>query len=290
MFVRTLILSAVLIACSKEPRANGAPSPASPPSKAPASPPSKAPAPPTASGASSRATTIMNAQVAAINTGEEAKLVDTFSDDAVVLVPDPRAAHGETTGLPQAIARLAPHDSLKSIKVDKLVAGANAGAVWWSAELTVTTTKTTTIRVTELATSDAKWKVVAGAFAAVRPAEAAADSAPIKAGSTTAAGVLTPLSGDIAKLDAALTHETVVFGTDKGEVAYGDAAAHAMLKKWSKLAFAIDGKPREMHGKDWAFAITNVNWQQPKEKVPARMSCLVIANPTAVVAVQYTAN
>jgi hypothetical protein len=101
---------------------------------------------------------------------------------------------------------------------------------------------------------------------------------------------LTPLAGNIAKLDAALAPQTVVFGTDKGETAYGDTAAHAMLKKWTKLAFAVDGKPRELSGKDWAFAITNVSWQQPKEKVPARMSCLVIGTPTAVVAVQYTAN
>jgi len=277
MFVRILMFSAVVFACSKAPDASGAPTPK----------PDKA-----TSGDSSRATTIMNAQISAIQDGDEAKVVDTFSADAVVLVPAARSAHAPSASLLTSIGGMDPAgESMKTIKVDKLVAGANAGAVWWSAELTVTTSrKTRKVHVTELATSDAKWKVVAGAFAHETAAEPAADSALLSDKITTAPGALSPLAADIPKLDAALAKDTVVFGTDKGETAYGDVAAHAMLKGWSKLAFSLDGKPREMHGKDWAFAITTVNWQQPKEKVPARMSCLVIGTPTTVVAVQYTAN
>lgn len=97
---------------------------------------------------------------------------------------------------------------------------------------------------------------------------------------------------DPGKLEQALAPSAVVFGTDKGEAAW-DAAAHAQLKQWSKLALSINGAPREARGKGWGFAIANVDWKQPKEKSPARMAALAIATPTAsswqVVAVQYTA-
>jgi len=250
-----------------------------------------------------RATTIMNAQLGALKNSQESALVDTFAKDAVVLVPTPRLAHGETTGLPAAIARLSPHDTLKSATVTKLVAGSTASAVWWSAEVNLvadsleaaTHATNTTIRVTELATADANWKVVAGAFAEITAPRMLADSDPIDDASTTAVGPLTPLAADVAKLDAALGSKVTVFGTDKGEAGWDAAASHALLAKWKTLPFMLGGKPRAVAGKDWAFAITPIDWQQPKKKVPTRMSALVIGTPTAiggwqVVAVQYTAN
>ena len=252
----------------------------------------------------SRATTIMNAQIAAIQDKEAAALADTFSADAIVLVPDPRLAHAETTGLREAIARLSPHDTLHGIKIIKLVANANATAVWWSAELSITgedhepetpaSAIDIVVRVTELATADAKWKVVAGAFAELAPAKASADASPIDAASTTDPGFLSTLPADLTKLDAALDPNVVVFGTDKGEAAYGAPSAHRLLNNWKKLAFTSDEKPRELHGKEWGYAIANINWQQAKKTFPARMSALVIATPVTdgwqVVAVQYTAN
>src|SRR5262249_17362876 len=88
-------------------------------------------------GDTSRATTIMNAQLAAIKDEQEPALVETFAPDAIVLVPDPRSAHAATTGMRAAIARLTPHSTLRDIKIGKLMAGANASAVWWSAECVV---------------------------------------------------------------------------------------------------------------------------------------------------------
>ena len=289
MRARRTLLVLVVTACS-----DGA---AAPP---PPSASSTAPAPPTADR--TRATTILKAQVASLRSGDAA-LVASFAADAVVLVPDARAAHGETTGLREAIARLGPHDTLKDIRLGKVVADATPAAVWWSAELTMVAEsrepessphKTeTTLRVTELATADSGWKVVAGAFAAAARPENRADPDEIDTASTTAAGPLTPLLADPAKLELALAPRAVVFGTDKGEAAW-DTAAHALLKKWSKLALSINGAPREVRGKGWGFAIANVDWKQPKEKSPARMAALVIATPTTVggwqvVAAQYTA-
>jgi len=280
MVIRTTLALLLIVACGTSTDAKGTPTAGS------AKPPA---------ADSSRAKAILDAQIAAIKSGDEAALTGTFSSDAIVLVPDPRSAQAKTTGLREAIARLAPGEALKSFTVTKVVANANASAVWWSAECSVTSTKaTTTIRLTELATADASWKVVAGAFAEVRPAEAAADASPIEDKSTTAAGPLTPLSGDAAQLDSHVASSAVVFGTDKGEAAFDAAAAHKLLKGWTKLKLSVPGKSRELHGKEWGFAITNVDWQQPKEKVPARMSALVIGTPTGdgwqVVAAQYTAN
>jgi len=297
MWVRALVASVVVLGCHK-PAAEAGSGSAAPTSKGSATGSATVADPNT-----ERATTIINAQLDALKNAREPALVDTFAKDAVVLVPTPRLAHGETTGLPAAIARLAPHDTLKSATVSKLVADSNASAVWWSAEVelvassleSATHTTKTTIRVTELATADAGWKVVAGAFAELTAPRMLADADPIDEASTTAAGPLTPLAGDIAKLDAALAPKATVFGTDKGEAGWDAAASHALLAKWKQLPFVVAGKPRALAGKDWGFAITPIDWQQPKKKVPTRMSALVIGTRTAsggwqVVAAQYTAN
>src|SRR3569833_3605670 len=84
-----------------------------------------------------KASAILDAQLAAIKASDEAALAGTFSKDAIVLVPDPRPVQAETTGLRESIARLSPHGSLRSIKVTKIVANANASAVWFSAECTI---------------------------------------------------------------------------------------------------------------------------------------------------------
>lgn len=297
MWVRAIVASVVVLGCHK-PAAEAGSGSASPSTKGAGSA-----SDPASDKNVERATAIMNAQLGALKNAKEAALVDTFAKDAVVLVPTPRLAHGETTGLPAAIARLSPHDTLKSATVTKLVSGSSASAVWWSAEVNLvadsleaaTQTTSTTIRVTELATADANWKVVAGAFAEITASRMRADPSPIDDASTTAAGPLTPLAVDVAKLDIALGPKVTVFGTDEGEVGWDAAASHALLAKWKALPFALGGKPRALAGKDWAFAITPIDWQQPKKKVPTRMSALLIGTPTAsggwqVVAVQYTPN
>lgn len=300
MWVRAIVASVVVLGCHK-PAAEAGSGSASPSTKGAGS--ASGSAAPASDKNVERATAIMNAQLGALKNAKEAALVDTFAKDAVVLVPTPRLAHGETTGLPAAIAQLSPHDTLKTATVTKLVAGSSASAVWWSAEVNLVAdsleaaanTTNTTIRVTELATADANWKVVAGAFAEITAPSLRADPSPIDDASTTAAGPLTPLAIDIAKLDTALGPNATVFGTDEGEVGWDAAASHALLAKWKALPFALGGKPRAVAGKDWAFAIIPIDWQKPKKKVPTRMSALVIGTPTAsgvwqVVAVQYTAN
>ncbi len=252
-----------------------------------------------------RARALIDLQAKAIDDRNEEVLYATFTQDAVILVPDPRPmTRGDQI---DAIRRTSPHESLNSAKVGKLVAGGDANAVWLDAELAIDVAgaepgygmhrEVKMLRVTELATADTGWKVVAAAFSEPGTVtEARQPPSPIE-GKSEPPTALSDLLASPVKLEAALGKDAsvTVFGTSQGEVAYGGPAAHALLRSWSKLALSLSGAPREMHGKGWAFALGYVDWKQkPGDKFPARMSGLVIAQPAAnnrwtVVAVQYTA-
>jgi hypothetical protein len=250
-----------------------------------------------------RAKSVLAAQIAALQAGDDS-IIKTFSGDAVVLVPGPREAKTPDRGLREAIARLSPHFSLKKIAIVKLVAGGNVDAVWFSGELAITAhgaepgekqhdTKTT-LRVTELVTAQAGWIAVAAAFS--EPGKPLTSMYPPGAvPNPTEAGPLAALLAAPVQLDAALGSDAsvTVFGTDAAERGYGAKAAHALVGTWSKLVLAIDGKPREVRDKQWGYAITQLKWNKPKDQYPSWMSGLVIAVPAAggkwsVVAVQYT--
>ncbi len=251
-----------------------------------------------------RARALIDLQAKAIDDRNEDVLYATFTQDAVILVPDPRPmSRGDQI---DAIRRTSPHESLNSAKVGKFVAGGDANAIWLDAELAVDVAgaepgypmqrEVKMLRVTELATADTGWKVVAAAFSEPGSLlDATQPSSPIE-GKSEPPTDLSELLASPVKLEAALAKDAsvAVFGSGKGEIAYGGPPAHALLKSWSKLALSLSGAPREMHGKGWAFALGYVDWKRkPSDKFPARMSGLVIAQPAAnntwtVVAVHYT--
>jgi len=305
--MKLLPIVLALFACSKkEATSDVTPAPQAPaqakpvaPQSPPAPPPS--PPPPDTMSADARAYKILDAQLAALRAGGDA-IVPTFAPDAIVLVPDARAAKTAPM-LRDAIVRTSPHEQVADIKIVKLVAGQRDGAVWWSGELAITMTGgepqtgqsggAAHVRVTELATVDADWKVVAAAFSEPsKPSmqRAAPDSIP----STTDAGPISALAANAKQLDAALADDPslAVFGTDPDEVGYGKAAAHALVAKWAGASFALQGKPRELHGKTWGLALQNVDLNVPGDKYPSRMAGLLIAVPDGdawrVVAAQYT--
>ncbi len=251
-----------------------------------------------------RAKALIDLQAKAIDDRNEEVLYATFTQDAVILVPDPRPmTRGEQI---DAIRRTSPHESLNSAKVTKLVAGGDPNAIWLDAELVIDVAgvepgfgmsrEVKSLRVTELATADTGWKVVAAAFSEPGSVEEAQWPPSLIEGKSEPPTELSELLASPVKLEAALGKDAsvAVFGTSKGEVAYGGRAGHALLKSWSKLALALSGAPREIHGKGWAFALGYVEWKRkPSDKFPARMSGLVIAQPAAnntwtVVAVHYT--
>ena len=280
--MKPLALALALAACTKTERAKDVtPSPAM--------------------SADARARQILDAQIAALRSRGDA-IVATFSPDAIVLVPDAREAKTAPM-LRDAIARTSPHQAVADIKLVKLVAGARDGATWWSAELDVAITRgepetgdrggTAHVRVTELATSDAGWKVVAAAFS--EPSALGMQrAAPSPIPSTTDAGPLSALVLGTKLHDALAADPSVtVFGTDKDESAYGPAAARALAAKWTHADVALQGKPREVRGTSWGFAIANVDLNAPGNRFPSRMAALVIAVPDGdawrVVAAHYTA-
>jgi hypothetical protein len=254
-----------------------------------------------------RARRLLDAQLSALSSadGTDDALVATFARDAVALVPDARAVADPTIGLRAAIARVSPHATLKSAKVGTFAAGGNDEALWWSAELELTqldaepeqkaSVATKRVRITELATAEAGWKVIAAAATeATTPMPSKAAPEPI-AGATDP-GPLAALLAAPAALDQAIRADAAVavFGTDAKETAIGPAAAHALLAAWKALALSIEGKPREVHSKTWGYVQANVNWHKQGKPFPLRMSALLIAVPGAadrwdVVAVQYAA-
>jgi hypothetical protein len=194
--------------------------------------------------------------------------------------------------------------TLKRAKVAKMVAGGNNEAAWLSAVLELTqldtepeqklSTEVKRVRITELATAEADWKVVAAAASeATSPMPSKEAPAPIT-GATD--GPLAALLAAPASLDKSLSDDPLVavFGTEDKESAFGPAASHALLGGWKTLKLSLEGKPREVHGKTWGYALANVNWQRPGKPFPLRMSAMLIAvagadGSFAVVAVHYAA-
>lgn len=235
-----------------------------------------------------RAKQIVAAQVAALEK-DDAAIAATFDPAAIVLVPDPRPARDPLIGLRAAITRMAPTTSLKSVSGTVRDAGGNAGAVWWTADLVaVREDGTSTVRVTELATADAGWKVAAAAFSEETGIRGRAK--PLKPfEGANAAGPLTPLVADPAKLAIALASDAQVITPD-GDVR-GDAAKK-LVSSWTGVT--LDNTPRELRGATWGFAIVQLSQVVKGEKHPVRMLALLLAVPGAgdawsVVAAHYTA-
>ena len=208
----------------------------------------------------SRASHVLDAQIGGLK-GDPAKLVATFAADATLLVPDPRSP--SSPSIEDAIRRTSPHDTLRGVKIDKQVVGGDDSAVWVSAELSLSIWRdepgtkahleTRAVRVTELLTAEAGWKVVAAAFSEPHdPTMEKNGGAPLTG--ATDPGPLSALLATPDKLAAALAKDATVFGTDRDERAYGPATGK-LVASWSKLALSIGGKPREVHGKTAGFEI-----------------------------------
>ncbi len=250
-----------------------------------------------------RAKALLDLQAKAISDRDQAALDATFVPEVIALVPDPRAI--VTRSDIDSIRRTSPHESLNWAKFTKIVAGGDANAVWISAELEVdgaggepgfgTHRFRRHLRVTELATADRGWKVVAAAFTEPSSPREVGDPAPEMPAKADKPTALADLLAAPAKLEAALGKDpsVTVFGTDEGEKAYGGAAAHAIVESWKKLAFTRVGDVHEGRGKGWAYAMSYVDWlRKPTDKKPLRMCALAIAQLDAkgaptIVAVQY---
>lgn len=247
---------------------------------------------------SERAKALLEAQAKAIDHADGDAFRATFAADAILLAPIPRGV--AETDL-ATVRRTSPHESLNSAKVTKLVAGGDANAVWISAEIMLDGGGTEPgygfsrfakpLRVTELVTADHGWKVVVAAFTEATTPDTA-QGEPEMPGAAKTPSAFADVLADPKKLDAALGKDAsvTVFGTDKGEAAYGGPAAHALVRRWKQLAFARAGGVREGRGAGWTYATSFVDWTARGATV--RMIGLALATVDAsgvqtVVAVQF---
>jgi hypothetical protein len=241
--------------------------------------------------ASSRAREMLERQIEALKKSEENDpgLLATFDPDAVLLVPDARLVNDPTLGFRDAITQRAPHETVTQVSFSDLVAGGNDSAVWFTAILAVKQDSATyAIRVTELATADAGWKIAAAAFTVGSNPSAGRD-APRQFGNDTDAGPLTGLLLDPAQLaDRLAPDASVVSYTDRLQ----GAAAKEVVAKLP--AMTLDGRPREVRGTRWGYTIAQLSYEETGRKFPLRVSALMIAIPAAtdggwkVVALHYT--
>ena len=238
-----------------------------------------------------RAKALLEKQVKALP-ADNATLVATFANDAVVMLPRVAAKVEPDLELGEQIAGMTPHAEMKGAKLGQVVAGGNASMAWVAAELEITvhssepgeasSTAAHTVRILELLDAASEWRVVAAAFAEVRSLEPLRQSlGPIP--SPTSAGPLAKLLTAPDDLANALSADpVVVFGTDQAERGVGQAAAKALLAKWRKLPLAIDenDKVREVRTANWGFAMANVNITKGRG-APYRMSALLLAVPAS---------
>jgi hypothetical protein len=142
-----------------------------------------------------------------------------------------------------------------------LAAGGDDRAVWFVAQVTLDArgaselhgegTDKTVLRVSEVATAAAGWKVVAAAVGVARAPDGYANIATMPG--HTVPGPLASLVGDRGALTAALGDDTIALGPSPGDRIAIGAAARAAIAAWPPKLLAIDGEVREVRTGDVGF-------------------------------------
>lgn len=249
----------------------------------------------------SRAKTIVDAQFAAITKNDDAAMRATFDKTAVLQGLMPDNAIEDSSGYQQAFMNGSPHTAFKKARLGAIVAGGNDKIVWFTAEMAITWRNdvqgergrgTTTLRLTEVATADAGWKVVAAVMDKPQPKPESRTEYVAAIVGANERGALTELAVSPTKLEAAFTKDAraILIGTAKRERGIGPAAKK-LARSWSKLALSLNGTPREVRTKDWGWVAAAVDWTKGKELY--RMRVLLVAIPAAdgswtVVTAHYT--
>lgn len=287
-------LGAALLGCSSQAKSGAAGESNAGESKAgsarqtPAAPTSTAMAP---AAAEAKAREILQRQLDATKAHDDS-IQKTFTADAVVFT------HGKST-----TADLVTHfgladsgpDGVQTDKatIAKVLAGGNADAVWFYAEVATEMTggdgKTTaTTRVVEIASAAAQWRVVAASFG--EAAELAGSGANREVENATAAdGPLAKLLGAPAAVSAQLAQDAIVVGP--ANVARGAEAA-AALASWKLEPLSVFQRAREVRTPTWGFVQANLD--HPEGKRVQRIAATLVAIPAAngqwqVVLAQYAA-
>lgn len=211
-----------------------------------------------------------------------------FEPDATVILP----ATVTTGALPDdkldSFTKL-EYGSMDSVKVGKLISGKRGDATWYLADVKQAWAinvdcppalerchRSRTMRLSEL--------VVGGKVVAMHvddPVEGTTTARPVPPdpiAATTEPGPLAKLVVDPAAIAKTLLEDktTFVLGTDAAEKAVGTAAARKLLGTWSKLALALEGKPREVVKGDWGYVAANVAWTVKAKKTVMRATLYAV--------------
>jgi hypothetical protein len=240
-------------------------------------------------------------------------LVATFHPDAVAMLPNGPYAHAELAlGLEEALG--VGDVAVTSAKLKNLKVGAiGAGAAWVTADIVVKyeggnpdtgetmTFGPETFRVTELVVDDGQGAKVRAAHWSLAKSDKEAKAEAKEAGYMQHEKVpgafenadyaallssMTALSALVGKDKAA-----TVIGSGKNQKAVGGAKAKKLLKKWSKIPFAVVGGVRWIEGAGYAYAMAHVDAQlSKKDTVRYRVLAIFRADgtKTELVSIHYS--
>lgn len=243
-----------------------------------------------------RARRQLQAQLDALPADDKA-LRATFRPDALVLTQEAFMAADTTLRLAPEVSRVeAPGELLRSRRIDKLVAGAAPGVVWFSAEVTLEAVSDVTIkhrlRVLELLDGASQDRAAVAAVGDVEKKLYRGEMGPLV--TRSAAGPLARLLIAPGEAATALADDpaVVVMGTAPGEVAVGPAAARGLLERWRTLPMVVLGDSvHEVHTPTYGYAVASIEMPPAGGGPSEKMLGLIIALPRgdgwAVVGIHY---
>lgn len=241
--------------------------------------------------AEAQARAILQRQLDATKANDDS-IQKLFTADAVVFT------HGKSTTA-NAVTHFGLADSgpdgvqTDKATIAKVLAGGNADAVWFYAEVATEMTggdgeTTATTRVVEVASAAAQWRVVAASFGEAAELAPLGDNVEVDK-ATAADGPLAKLLGAPAAVGAQLAQDAIVVGPRT--VARGGDAASA-LASWKLAPLRVFQRAREVRTATWGFAQANLD--HPTDKGIERIAATLVAVPAAngqwqVVLAQYAA-
>ncbi len=257
-----------LVACASPERAPPASGRASPPPTLTATPP---PTVAVSSTAAQRSRAFLQRQIDAALRRDRAALVDTFSDDAIVLVP--------LASEPGEVTHFGIGDGFHGMKTTKasiatLIAGGSADAVWFYADVAtenefvdhagIRNTVAQTTRVVELVSAAHGWRAVAASFTEARGPQPSGANPEI-AGATDSDGTLAMLATDGAV--ASMAPDGLLVGPEAGQLATGPAAARTAITAWRLESLTRIPRPREIRTSSWGFVQGHLDQPRPDRLV-----------------------
>lgn len=287
------IVALALVACCK------APAPPSLPGSGSGSAVSAAgdAAVPSSPTAESRARAVLQKQIDAALSKDEAVLRATFAPGAIVLTPEARESEQL---VPADLFDVHGSEDTTAATISKLTAGGTSDVVWFYAELTAHTRlgddleaqeSTSIIRVVELVAASESWRAVASSFTSSRQPQPSASNDEIER-ATTAEGPLTTLVGQSSALVQRMTPTALLVGPQRDQQAQGPDAARRAIAEWKLEPMIPVQRARDVRSSSWAFI--QVNADHPDGAYTQRLTVQVFAVPARdggwdVVLAQYLA-